>query len=564
MKDAATMAFHIVLCFSLSHACLGSTTASYASADGLAPTRSINNKILDVPGVEEESNDITDAAKIKHILDRVSSWMKEKRKNDSKRINLRQEYNFNHDTARRQYHRPFVTLAYAQSLDGMIATQITNHGDKDDEGTMHKSNNLQLSCPTSMELTHNLRNMHDTILVGGTTFLLDQPRLNARLLASKSSTSSSSTTTKLSPNNENVQQQQQPMPVVLDTNLHNLQQLLFNRTISHTDLHSSVHQPSKDGKMTTLLLPDIILSRIKAKNPTICCSSQAAKSFLDILEFIVQDQDEYNNSNKKRRREKTYSITVYKTMEEEYDTPYQEVAAVHASEKSTNIISSSSINNNNNNNNNYLPIKITIRIETHHHRNSKIVNDDVDLSNELTFTLLPCQTITKITHYADTNDNNYDDDDDDDDDDDNCNDVDDNTTMMKTKKKKNSQTLNLRHVLHQLYTQFDIESILVEGGAAILSSFVNECCMSGGGVSNDDSSFNSTSTWSKDTLVVDCICVTIAPTIIGGKWGLPVLGGLAAVAGRNSNLDSKLITIKNGEFVTLGQDCTFLGRIRLK
>jgi hypothetical protein len=99
-----TAAFHIVLCFYLSHACLGSTTASYASADGLAPTRSIDNKILDVPDdVEEGSNDITDATKIKHILDRISSWMKEKRKADNKRNN-RQEYNVIHDTARRQYH----------------------------------------------------------------------------------------------------------------------------------------------------------------------------------------------------------------------------------------------------------------------------------------------------------------------------------------------------------------------------------------------------------------------------------------------------------------------------
>jgi riboflavin biosynthesis pyrimidine reductase len=123
--------------------------------------------------------------------------------------------------------------------------------------------------------------------------------------------------------------------------------------------------------------------------------------------------------------------------------------------------------------------------------------------------------------------------------------------------KKNSQTLNLRHVLDQLYTQFDIESIMVEGGAAILSSFVNECCM-GCGDSTD-------TTWSKDTLV-DCICVTIAPTIIGGKWGLPVLGGLAAVAGRNDDalLCGKFIAIKNGEFFNLGQDCTFLGKIRLK
>jgi riboflavin biosynthesis pyrimidine reductase len=508
MLLAATLAFYSILLLYLSHTCLGSTAASYTSADFLAPTRSnLDDKILDAHDVEKVRNE-TDATKIKHILDRISSWMKEKRKTDNKRNN-RQEYNVNHDITR-QFHRPFVTLAYAQSLDGMIATQ-TNHG-KEEGADVAKSKNLQLSCPTSMELTHKLRNIHDAILVGGTTFRLDQPRLNVRLASSTSSSSSS----KLS-SHEIIQQ---PMPVILDTNLQNLQHLLFNRTISNTDLDSWHQSTTKD---TTLQLPDIILRRIKAKNPTICCSSEAAKSFLDILEVIVQDQEEYA-SNNMRKKKKTYSITVYKTIED---------GAEEESITSTN-------------NNNYLPIKITIRIETHHHhhRNSKNVNDDTDLLNELTFTLLPCQTITKI-RQTDANNN--------------CDvDYDEHaTTTTKLKKKTNSHILNLRHVLHQLHTQFDIYSIMVEGGSSILSSFINECCyLSGGNYSNSDSS------------IVDCICVTIAPKIIGGKWGLPVLGGLA-VDSRSSNFDSdpcdKLITIKNGEFVTLGgQDCTFLCRIRLK
>lgn len=457
--------------------------------------------------MEKVTNE-TDATKIKHILDRISSWMKEKRKTDNKRNNNnRQEYNVNHDTTR-QCHRPFVTMAYAQSLDGMIATQ-TNQGEEEERAHVAKSKNLHLSCPTSMELTHNLRNMHDAILVGGTTFLVDQPQLNVRLLAP--STSSSSSSTQLS-SHEIIQQ---PMPVILDTNLHNLQHLLFNRTISNTDLDSWHQSTTKD---MTLQLPEIILQRIKAKNPTICCSSEAAKSFLDIIEVIVQDQEQYV-SNNKRKKKKTYSITVYKTIEDGED-----------------VVSAT----NNNNSNNYLPIKITIRID-HYHRNSRNaeIDDDDDLLNEiLTFTLLPCQTITKSCDVKNDED----------------------TTTTTTMNKTNSHKLNISHVLHQLHTQFDVDSIMVEGGSSILSSFINECCNLSGG--ND--SFSDSTTWSKDTgSIVDCICVTIAPKLIGGKWGLPVLGGLAGDS--DSDPCEKLITIKNGEFVTLGgQDCTFLGRIRLK
>ena len=63
--------------------------------------------------------------------------------------------------------RPFVTLAYAQSLDGSIGG----------EGNRR----LSLSSSASLQLTHELRAAHDAILVGIGTVLADNPRLNVRL-----------------------------------------------------------------------------------------------------------------------------------------------------------------------------------------------------------------------------------------------------------------------------------------------------------------------------------------------------------------------------------------------
>lgn len=64
--------------------------------------------------------------------------------------------------------RPFVTLAYAQSLDGSLAA--------------HPGQPLRLSANESMTLTHALRAAHDAILVGINTVIADDPRLNVRLI----------------------------------------------------------------------------------------------------------------------------------------------------------------------------------------------------------------------------------------------------------------------------------------------------------------------------------------------------------------------------------------------
>jgi riboflavin-specific deaminase-like protein len=78
--------------------------------------------------------------------------------------------------------RPFVTLSYAQSLDGCISGR--------------PGEALALSGRRSLILTHRLRAGHDAILVGIGTVFSDNPRLNVRLVNGSS-----------------------PRPIVVDTRL---------------------------------------------------------------------------------------------------------------------------------------------------------------------------------------------------------------------------------------------------------------------------------------------------------------------------------------------------------
>ncbi len=78
--------------------------------------------------------------------------------------------------------RPFVTLSYAQSLDGSIARA--------------RGEPLSISSPESMRVTHELRAWHSAILIGRGTLEADDPRLTVRLVEGS-----------------------QPQPVVLDSRL---------------------------------------------------------------------------------------------------------------------------------------------------------------------------------------------------------------------------------------------------------------------------------------------------------------------------------------------------------
>ena len=81
---------------------------------------------------------------------------------------------------RKHAGRPFVTVTYAQSVDGSIAGRNREQ--------------LRLSGDESMCLTHHLRAAHDAILVGIGTVMADDPRLTVRQVPGRD-----------------------PQPVVLDT-----------------------------------------------------------------------------------------------------------------------------------------------------------------------------------------------------------------------------------------------------------------------------------------------------------------------------------------------------------
>ena len=78
--------------------------------------------------------------------------------------------------------RPLVTLTYAQSLDGSI--------------TAHRGRPLAISGRETLALTHQLRAVHDSILVGIGTVLADDPRLTVRYVEGED-----------------------PQPIILDTHL---------------------------------------------------------------------------------------------------------------------------------------------------------------------------------------------------------------------------------------------------------------------------------------------------------------------------------------------------------
>lgn len=63
--------------------------------------------------------------------------------------------------------RPFITLTFAQSLDGKIAKQ---------------GQQILISGKESMAMTHRLRILHDGILVGIGTALVDDPQLNGKVI----------------------------------------------------------------------------------------------------------------------------------------------------------------------------------------------------------------------------------------------------------------------------------------------------------------------------------------------------------------------------------------------
>jgi diaminohydroxyphosphoribosylaminopyrimidine deaminase/5-amino-6-(5-phosphoribosylamino)uracil reductase len=100
---------------------------------------------------------------------------------------------------------PFVTLKFAQTLDGRIATA--------------SGDSQWISSSASLKLAHRLRSTHDAILVGIGTLLKDNPRLTVRLVRGRSPNRIVADSKLRIPLDSKVLQEQNVAPTIIATTL---------------------------------------------------------------------------------------------------------------------------------------------------------------------------------------------------------------------------------------------------------------------------------------------------------------------------------------------------------
>ena len=200
----------------------------------LAKNNDRNNYNLE-RGIVDMTSTSTTQTIIESILHDIQSWQEAFSKRSSNGIIPKA--------------RPFVTVTYAQSIDGKIALLVDPNNnnnnnnnlqpkndsdeyyDDDDDppkigqplslrSTTTTSSNFAISDPQSLRMTHALRSIHDAILVGGSTFSVDNPRLNNRLWQQQQQQQRDDEHSGISG------KQKQPRPVVLDTHLHHIMRTL--------------------------------------------------------------------------------------------------------------------------------------------------------------------------------------------------------------------------------------------------------------------------------------------------------------------------------------------------
>jgi len=140
--------------------------------------------------------------------------------------------------------RPLITVSYAQSLDGSIATAGRQQ--------------MQLSGPESMRLTHQLRACCQTILVGIGTVLADNPSLTVRLVEGQNPQPIILDTRLRTPLDANLVQRSDPRTWIVNGNHHRVDRNDAFRQKGITLIHC---QCSDDGWIDLLALMDILARR---------------------------------------------------------------------------------------------------------------------------------------------------------------------------------------------------------------------------------------------------------------------------------------------------------------
>jgi riboflavin-specific deaminase-like protein len=122
---------------------------------------------------------------------------------------------------------PFVTIKYAQTLDGRIATAT--------------GESQWISSETSLKYTHQLRAAHDSILVGAGTVIKDNPELTVRLVRGRN-----------------------PLRVIVDSELKIPKQAKVFQTISGARTLIATIKTSADPKFQSIADSGVEIITIKA------------------------------------------------------------------------------------------------------------------------------------------------------------------------------------------------------------------------------------------------------------------------------------------------------------
>ena len=173
---------------------------------------------------------------------------------------------------RTKYDRPFITISYAQSIDGSIASR--------------NNEPLELSGPQSWTLTHQVRAVCDAILIGIGTVLADDPQLSVRRIDGKN-----------------------PQPIILDTHLRTpldakcvqredtsawLINAKTNSIVSRQALEKACARPltcatGSDGKIDLFALMDL-LAAMKVNSVMVEGGARVITSFVNarlVDQFII-------------------------------------------------------------------------------------------------------------------------------------------------------------------------------------------------------------------------------------------------------------------------------------